>query len=79
MRCIDCIARGNRNVSGVGSPGSKCFAKSALSFYYQTFSSWALGSLVFYYSSDKTMAAQELALDNYGTDDTWAILGKAGI
>ena len=42
-----------------------------------TFSSWIRGSLVFYYSSDKTKAAHELALENYGTDGTWAILVKA--
>ena len=38
MRCIDCIARGNRNVLGVGSPGCKCFTKTALSSHYQTLS-----------------------------------------
>ena len=27
---------------------------------------------MFYYSSDKTKAAHELALENYGTDGTWA-------
>mmetsp|Transcript_62731 Transcript_62731/g.141687 ORF Transcript_62731/g.141687 Transcript_62731/m.141687 type:complete len:80 (-) Transcript_62731:377-616(-) len=42
-----------------------------------TFSSWIRGSLVFYYSSDKTKAAHELALENYGTDGTWVILVKA--
>ena len=44
-----------------------------------TFSSWTRGSLVFYYSSDKTEAAHELALENYGADGTWAILVKAEI
>ena len=43
------------------------------------FGSWTRGSLVFYYSSDKTKAAHELALENYGADGTWAILVKAEI
>ena len=42
-----------------------------------TFTSWTRGSLVFYYSSDKTKAAHELAHENYGTDGTWVILVKA--
>ena len=46
---------------------------------HKAISSWTRGSLVFYYSSDKTKPAHELALENYGTDGTWAILVKAEI